>query len=873
MATNRVKLEDVINEAKTALETSNPDRAIALCRHVFNYYPRCLEATRVLGEAYTEKRLLDEADQLFVFVLSADPQDVLGYVDRGFIAYERSSVDEAIMYYERALELDPSIEQLREELLRLYREQYGMGRRAKIRLTKVGLANARMRDGFYGQAIEEFAGVLNETPNRLDVQVGLMEAYWRNRDYPRAERLANELLQNHSNLVKANLILWHIYGVRRNQDRAATYLDKAHALDPLNLLAERLFEDGLVSNDAMRYISMLGVPALPAADEATLSQSFSKAEVLVPEWVYTPVDTDLVLGLRPEVPSPLADTPSNLGIDVFALLADTEKHVSGKRFEETPREKEPEPTEAVITQKALDELDQLRSSAADEQSDNLFNLFEEVEIVPRSDLSKTSEPSTTGGSIPPAGAFDLELGSDEVDDLSFFNEIEAPGFLEYEDEADQPANLASKPLAKPFSLDDLEPESEPSAELFSFDELESPPVTRPFSLSLPEENSADVSAVDPFGFDPESLPVVEEPGVFPVEEAKAEIPDFFGEENFPWQMPGEEAPAPFSIVEEKLSADAEEEAWTSAVPWLEPEKMVDGPDVVADELLPDEPAAEVIASPETEFSLDNLQPLLPDENAEEAVAVPTLETAVNRMPHAFHQRDERGPLPAFALTVSPAIPQPTDTTARSADSSVSFDYLAEAGLVEEEMAVAAAEPATDLTTDVLPQLPQPNQEQENDTMPIKRGPEDENSVFDWEREELPDYLQAFAMDEDEVARSGLAAPNPTITDVNTPPARIRPKDDTGAPGDLPEWLNPAIGGTGPGGRAVRGDQVDLGSVARPGVVVLYPTGLMRLTWMHQGLPALCPVFRVWITLTWVVCSLLAWEMIILVVRVRPLCRT
>ena len=45
MATNRIKLEEVINQAKEVLESANPDYVIALCRYIFRYYPRALEAT------------------------------------------------------------------------------------------------------------------------------------------------------------------------------------------------------------------------------------------------------------------------------------------------------------------------------------------------------------------------------------------------------------------------------------------------------------------------------------------------------------------------------------------------------------------------------------------------------------------------------------------------------------------------------------------------------------------------------------------------------------------------------------------------------------------------------------------------------------
>ena len=864
MATNRVKLEDVINEAKTTLEGGNPDRAIAVCNHVFQYYPRCLEASRVLGEAYTEKRLLDEADQLFVFVLSADPQDVLGYVDRGFIAYERGQVDEAIVYYERAVEIDSSISQLREELLRLYHENPGAGR-TKIRTTAVGLANRRLHDGFYGQAIEEYSTVLRTTPNRLDVQVGLMEAYWRNRDFPRAEKMATDLLQTHPDLIKANLILWHIYGVRRNQDRAAPYLEKAHALDPLNLIAERLFEDAVGSNDAMRYIDMLGVPAIPAPD--TQSDAVGSGQALVPDWATAhSADTDVQLGLRPEAAAPLSNTPSNLGFDMFSLLADTERHVASQEEEARKHEHD----------EALAGLDELRTHAAGEQGD-VFNLFEEVEPS-KVDLN-ASRPTTSG-----VGAFDLDFEPTGSGDLSMFEEIE-PAHL-----ADQTGQHA--PLAEPFHLDldesatkptqpfhlDLDESATKPAQPFHLDRAElgdtptqpsqvkpqvppsqaefAEPAFAPFQL----DESAEASR--PFSFDgpasdefarPASTSFEATPS--PSKPSTNDLFDLFGDEE-----PGfmATAPASLSVTEESFhSPDAlpdeavgpllpfepalepvplpDEPTPTEAPPSPQPIPPLDEPTQDGAALAPQpvQPAASVLsfdepvpghadqpdhAAASDEANLNFLVetpeaatvsdkptgwPAAPVQATSQENPTPSTNQTATSEHHAFHKRNEQGPLPDFVSASVGSLPQNFELPTPAA----SF--------------VTSAEPVEAGSTghsDALHQ-PQQYQEQENDAMPIKRGPEDDNDVFDWEREELPDYLQAFAMDEGEVARAGLNAPNPVITDVNTPPARIRARDDTGAPGDLPDWLNPvgpSVGSSKAPNFGARGEQIDLGGPTRPG---------------------------------------------------------
>jgi tetratricopeptide (TPR) repeat protein len=826
MAINRVNLEDVISDAKAALEAGNPERAIALCHHIFNFYPRCLEATRMLGEAYTEQRLFNEAEQLFIFVLSADPQDVLGYVDRGFIAYEQNHLDDAILYCERALELDPSIEQLREELLRLYRERQP-GARAQIRMSKVGLANGRLRDGLYGQAIEEYTTVLRQTPNRLDVQVSLMEAYWRNRDYNRAEQLAQDLIQNNPFLVKANLVLWHIYGVRRNQEHASDYLERAHALDPLNLLAERLFEDSAASNDAMNYISMLGVPSIPAPDLESLNAQVANRKGLVPEWATGGPETDVVLGLKDDLPSvsEIEQPPAGpaAGFDLFALLSDTEKHVAeGGNPDEGlyPETEEDAPAATAApsapTQKAPSP--EATEGAAHEESDP-FQLYEEVAhpadtpFVPAVNPVPASAPVTSG-------AFDLDLSFAKDSDLSLFEEVEPPTSSE-----DAPAKAP-----EPFSLDpDIALSDEASGGFtfpptgsgtpglpgsniapFTFDEDVSPPE---FMQDIPpfftdneppgaapgainreaQKEDFAMPPLEPFSFDEDAEP--EATGGSSKPEERVIKPAFYFQDLYstdnPIAQPTEQFKFDAFEIPSALSGD-EITAPGSSNDNLEPVEPAEAPG------LPPEPAPEphpipvLSTTPETAAAPASDQPAveppgLPETQpgAEPDAPLPVFEGApaasvstgaatpadkpieVYREPYAFYKRDETGPVPDFVLE---QMAQESSLPAFSGLEELDTDAATES--------TGTASPASPPTL------------QENSPMPIRRGNENVNDLFDWEREELPDYLQPFAVDEDEVEQANLGPESPFIADVNTPPARIRSREDTGPTnlGDLPAWL-------------------------------------------------------------------------------------
>lgn len=895
MAINRVNLEDVISDAKAALEAGNPDKAIALCHHIFKFYPRCLEASRMLGEAYTEQRLFAEAEQLFVFVLSSDPQDVLGYVDRGFIAYEQGRLDAAILYCERALELDPSIEQLREELLRLYRERKD-GIRPQIRMTKVGLANARLRDGLYVQAIEEYTTVLRQTPNRLDVQVGLMEAYWRNRDYNRAEQLAQELIENNVYLVKANLVLWHIYGVRRNQDRAADYLERAHALDPLNLLAERLFEDSLVSNEAMNYISMLGVPAIPRPDSESLAAEVASQKNLVPEWATGRQETDVVLGLRPDLPS-ATEEDNNLGLDLFALLSDTERHVAQKQEEETTHQQEQPAPPSPETLNSLDELRQITQGG----ENDAFNLFEEVESSPPFSFSPPVKPAVEPTQADP-GAFNLDFSLAKDGDLSLFEEV-VP--------ADQSAQEAPQPFAFESDFATTPGDSNDSEIVpFAFDEDAAPPEflqdippfffdnetateakaneAKPFNLEEAEQDSTALP-FEPFNFDEFISPTSEQVSLF--EDGPVSQPD-----HKPEDLEATDASLPFEQTTELFTFEAEPEQFSfsnkaeaSPVTNLEASSLAPLYPVQPDEgsglplypepepqpiLIPtpsipskspdaprgepgdsqddtndttNQPAVEPPGLPETEPGADPDQPLPMFETEAESYPEPAYappfsyesgvapaqedafdqaapgaftsgfastaqaDTPVYREPYAFYKRDEQGPIPDFALE------QMAQESNRPA-----FGGLADLEPATESTSTPAEfEPDANvrLVTDSSPLTTSPNHLQENPEMPIRRGQENENDLFDWEREELPDYLQAFVLDEAEIEQYGLSSGSPSITDVNTPPARIRSREDTGPTnGDLSPWLMSADATVPPPPPTNSAENDDRGNIDRLGLM-------------------------------------------------------
>ncbi len=265
----KFKLQEACNRAKEALEHGDSERAIAMCQHIVRYYPRCVEAYRLLGEAYLERGGTVTADKLFSYVVQADPQNVLAHIGRAIIREERGDIDAAINEFERAFEIDPAISELREELLRLYTSRFG-SEGAKIRTSRVGLAHLYARDYLFPQAINEYHDILRSEP-RLDVRVALAVTLWRAGNDAAAADLCNAILQQVPNNLQANLILGQIWLTQGQRDDALALFRRAMDLDPDNTLARSLFESraGRITLPPLTYYAA----ELPKWDGNELSAS------------------------------------------------------------------------------------------------------------------------------------------------------------------------------------------------------------------------------------------------------------------------------------------------------------------------------------------------------------------------------------------------------------------------------------------------------------------------------------------------------------------------------------------------------------------------------------------------------------------------
>ncbi|TEU15664.1 MAG: tetratricopeptide repeat protein, partial [Anaerolineales bacterium] len=302
-----ISLRAYCDEVKELIRADSYDQAIAICQHILRIYPKYLEAYRLLGQACLEKEMHSEAEDFFNRVLIADPEDFIAHVGLSII-YEARDLDEAIWQMERAFELAPdNAEVVRKELRRLYMRRDKV-EKPRIKPTRGGLGRIYARGGQLQQAIEEFKIVLEEDEERVDIQVALAEALWRNGQRLEASELCLSILEKLPNCLKANLIWGEVWFHSDNEElkeEATARLAVAQALDPENTVAQELF--GYLSPLSPQIKEIPRLEDVIVAPEEVVEKPPS---VAAPE--ITSVDEealDLLRQAREKTPEPVAEEP------------------------------------------------------------------------------------------------------------------------------------------------------------------------------------------------------------------------------------------------------------------------------------------------------------------------------------------------------------------------------------------------------------------------------------------------------------------------------------------------------------------------------------------------------------------------------------
>jgi len=237
-----VTLHEYCEEVKELIKSDSYDQAIAICRHVLEHFPKHITSYRLLGEACLEKGDYVEAANLFKRVLSVDLEDVIAYVGLGIIYDEQGALEEAIWQLERAFELTPGNAEIRAELQRLYHGRDGTAP-PRLKLTPAALGRLYLKEELYQRAVDEFKRVLEDDPERADIQVALAEALWWSDQRREAAKVCEDILEKFPNSLKANLILGETLLNSGREEEGQALLRTVQSMDPENIVAQKLFRD------------------------------------------------------------------------------------------------------------------------------------------------------------------------------------------------------------------------------------------------------------------------------------------------------------------------------------------------------------------------------------------------------------------------------------------------------------------------------------------------------------------------------------------------------------------------------------------------------------------------------------------------------
>ncbi len=552
-----ISLQDAYAQARTFLEANQIEQAIGLIQHILEYHPDNLEAQRLLGEAYLAQRDLPAAVATFEQVLQADPENIPAHVGLG-MAYEwQGRLDKAITEFEQALEIRPDMPELRAQLVRLYTEAWG-SEHAALRLSRSGLARLYARGQMLPQAILEFRNVVAEHPSRLDAWVGLIETLWRDGQLDEAAAVCQQVLKQHPQLLKANLILGAIL-LNNGDPHGIEYWRIAQRLDPYQTVARMLFDplpSGIPIPDvslpewneaewqARRSAAAAPVPATtPAPDDF-----FAEASWLTPTVQSAPVaasaasDDDLLAMLlfSPTVatsvaeppPSALADsdtfldsllstpTPTGLTLDEIGL------DVSGTPA--TPAEPALQPFSLEDLGLSPEEIAQLEGPPPSPSGEPELKPFSLEELG----LSTEEIAQLKGASAPSMPTPETETFDDELSGLQPFS-LDDLDFSSATTSGSLPSTL------QPFSLDDLALDeeipapSEPSTEtiepgIYSWQE----PSSRSSGIQIPQEpEPSGPSIFSKLLERAANLPPVDEPPLSSVELTETDVAAYFSSDD------------------------------------------------------------------------------------------------------------------------------------------------------------------------------------------------------------------------------------------------------------------------------------------------------------------------------------------------------
>ncbi|HUM68436.1 MAG TPA: hypothetical protein PLK31_06280, partial [Chloroflexota bacterium] len=251
-----ITLQEYHERIEKLIDENMLTEAITHCRHILESHPSHIHTYRLLAKALLEQHDFDGAGDLFQRVLSADPNDFVAHVGLSMVRAEESQVEGALWHLQRAFEIEPYNSAIQEELRRHYAQFSDMAV-GRIPLTSGALARLYIKGELYQQAVQELRQTIQHSQDRVDLEVLLAEALWRNEQRVDAEEVCLNVLQKLPNCIAVNAILSEIWLQTGRIGESQKYLRRLVNLTSLD--KEELNLDTAVG----RAFRAEGAPALP----------------------------------------------------------------------------------------------------------------------------------------------------------------------------------------------------------------------------------------------------------------------------------------------------------------------------------------------------------------------------------------------------------------------------------------------------------------------------------------------------------------------------------------------------------------------------------------------------------------------------------
>ncbi len=242
----QMSLGESLRTIEAEIAAGRAESALAQCQETQTQYPRALSVQRVLGETYLSLRKPREALAALERVLAGDPEDARALCARALVYQMHGDSQAALQWYRRACDVRPEDQVLRST----YSELANRLGQAAYQPTRVGLARLYLRNDLNAHALREWESLAQETPDLLEVQVGLAETLWRVERPDEAQALCERILANAPTCLKTLLLLAAIHYDAGRDDEALRLALRARDLDPELRIGNALFSDRLTAGDA-----------------------------------------------------------------------------------------------------------------------------------------------------------------------------------------------------------------------------------------------------------------------------------------------------------------------------------------------------------------------------------------------------------------------------------------------------------------------------------------------------------------------------------------------------------------------------------------------------------------------------------------------